>query len=67
MERAGITMVGIGPDQHLSAIRAYELYGRGSGHPAQLNMSDCVAYASAKRPGVEILYKGNDFALTDMR
>lgn len=30
-------------------------------------MGDCFAYASAKRLGVEILYKGNDFALTDMR
>lgn len=67
LERAGIKLVGIGPEQHVTALHAFERYGRGSGHPAQLNFGDCFAYAAAKRLGLPMLYKGNDFALTDLR
>ena len=45
---------------------AYATYGRGQGSPARLNMGDCFAYAMAKRLGVPLLYKGDDFALTDL-
>ncbi|MGN6468274.1 MAG: type II toxin-antitoxin system VapC family toxin, partial [Rhizobiaceae bacterium] len=40
--------------------------GKGSGHPAQLNMGDCFSYAMARQAGVPLLYKGGDFALTDL-
>ena len=45
---------------------ARDRYGKGSGHPARLNLGDCFSYAVAKRAGLPLLYKGNDFALTDL-
>ena len=45
---------------------AYQQFGRGSGHPAQLNMGDCFAYALARDLGEPLLFKGSDFALTDI-
>lgn len=45
---------------------ARDRYGKGSGHPANLNLGDCFSYAMAKKAGVPLLYKGNDFAQTDM-
>lgn len=48
------------------AIDASDRYGKGSGHPARLNMGDCFSYAMAKRSGLPLLYKGNDFARTDL-
>jgi ribonuclease VapC len=47
-------------------VEAFARFGKGR-HPAALNMGDCFAYACAKRLGVALLYKGNDFALTDIR
>lgn len=43
-----------------------DCYGTGPGHPARLNMGDCFADAAARRHGVPLLYKGEDFALTDL-
>ena len=48
------------------AREAYQRFGRGSGHPAQLNMGDCFSYALARDLGEPLLFKGNDFALTDV-
>jgi ribonuclease VapC len=36
------------------------------GRPAHLNLGDCFAYALAKAKGVPLLYKGSDFAATDI-
>jgi ribonuclease VapC len=44
---------------------AFERYGRGF-HAAKLNFGDCMAYALAKETGEELLFKGTDFALTDI-
>lgn len=41
-------------------------YGKIAGHPAQLNMGDCFAYAAAKNYRVPLLYKGDDFSKTDL-
>jgi ribonuclease VapC len=41
-------------------------YGKGNGHPAQLNFGDLFSYATAKSRGIPLLYKGNDFAQTDI-
>ncbi len=49
------------------AADAYARFGKGQGHPAQLNFGDCFAYALAKRTGEPLLYTGNDFARTDIR
>lgn len=48
------------------AREAYQRFGRGSGHPARLNMGDCFAYALARDLGEPLLFKGADFALTDI-
>lgn len=45
---------------------AYDRYGRGTGHKADLNFGDCFAYALAKELGRPLLFKGNDFAATDI-
>ena len=45
---------------------AYQRYGRGTGHVANLNFGDCFAYALAKDTGRPLLYKGRDFAATDI-
>lgn len=66
LESANIQIVDIGFDLLDDLERAYRLYGKGSGHPAQLNMGDCFSYAAAKSRGVPLLYKGNDFAQTDL-
>jgi ribonuclease VapC len=50
-----------------AAVAAFDRYGRHSGHRADLNMGDCFAYAFAKGRNMALLYKGKDFALTDMR
>ena len=62
---AGLRLVPIGESEGREAIVAAARYGKGR-HPARLNMGDCFAYACAKTHGAELLYKGNDFALTDL-
>ena len=47
------------------AIVAMERFGKGR-HPAGLNMGDCFGYAMAKAARSPILFKGNDFTLTDL-
>lgn len=49
-----------------TATDAYRRYGKGRGHPAQLNFGDCLSYAVAKVCGVPLLFKGDDFARTDI-
>ena len=48
------------------AREAYRDFGRGSGHPARLNFGDCFAYALARTRGEPLLFKGVDFAHTDI-
>jgi ribonuclease VapC len=45
---------------------AYRDFGKGSGHPAKLNLGDCFAYALAKATGESLLFIGADFAQTDI-
>ena len=48
------------------ALGAYLRFGRGF-HPARLNLGDCFAYALARALDAPLLYKGDDFVLTDVR
>jgi ribonuclease VapC len=48
------------------AVDAARRYGKASGHPAKLNMGDCFSYAMARDAGLPLLYKGDDFARTDL-
>jgi ribonuclease VapC len=52
-------------NQGLLARRAFLQYGRGR-HPARLNFGDCFPYALAKARGDTLLFKGEDFAKTDL-
>ncbi|MDL5157014.1 type II toxin-antitoxin system VapC family toxin [Actinomycetospora termitidis] len=54
-------------DQARLARQAHREFGRGSGHPAKLNLGDCFAYALAKDADEPLLYKGDDFVHTDVR
>lgn len=49
-----------------AAAEAFLRFGKGR-HPAKLNFGDCMAYALATSLDAPLLYKGNDFAKTDIR
>jgi ribonuclease VapC len=49
-----------------AAFGAFVAFGKGSGHPASLNFGDLFAYALAKVRNLPLLFKGNDFAETDI-
>jgi ribonuclease VapC len=61
-----ITLAPIDEAQARLALTARIKYGRGFGHPARLNYSDCFAYALAKTRGLPLLCKGDDFTHTDV-
>ncbi|PZR30418.1 type II toxin-antitoxin system VapC family toxin [Caulobacter segnis] len=61
----GARVVEIGALEGQLAIDAHARFGKGL-HPARLNMGDCFSYACAKVHGVPLLYKGEDFSLTDI-
>jgi ribonuclease VapC len=48
------------------ALSAFLRFGKGN-DPARLNLADCFAYALAKTLDLPLLYKGDDFAKTDIR
>lgn len=49
------------------ALEAYASYGKGQKSKAGLNFGDCFSYALAKATGLPLLFKGKDFARTDIR
>jgi ribonuclease VapC len=49
-----------------AASGAFATFGRASGHPAKLNFGDCMAYAVSAVLREPLLFKGRDFALTDV-
>ena len=65
LEAGDFEFVGIGAEEYEIAADAYAQYGKGR-HPAALNMSDCYAYACAKANRAKLLFKGGDFAKTDI-
>ena len=66
VKEANISVEPVTADQAQIARAAYRDFGRGSGHPAKLNFGDCFAYALAKSFGEPLLFKGSDFAHTDI-
>lgn len=63
---AEIEVVPMTRDHADTARQAYRDYGRGTGHPARLNLGDCFSYALARESGEPLLFKGNDFVHTDL-
>jgi ribonuclease VapC len=49
-----------------AAYAAFVAFGKGSGHPANLNFGDVFSYALAKVRALPLLFKGNDFSQTDI-
>ncbi|WP_404401026.1 type II toxin-antitoxin system VapC family toxin [Pelagibacterium halotolerans] len=58
--------IAISSDIGRLALDAAALYGKAVGHRARLNFGDCYSYACAKAYRLELLYKGDDFAHTDL-
>lgn len=65
MSDPDIRVVPLDHDQALAAGEANRRYGRGR-HPAGLNFGDTFAYALASVRNLPLLFKGNDFARTDL-
>ena len=63
---AGVGVVDISDSDTGLALKAFDRYGKGRGHPAQLNLGDCFAYACARARHVPVLCKGDDFRQTDI-
>ena len=63
---AGVRAVSITETEAATALAAFSRYGKGRGHPAQLNLGDCFAYAMAKNHRTALLFKGEDFDKTDI-
>jgi ribonuclease VapC len=66
IREANISIEPVTEIQAQIARDAYRDFGKGSGHPAKLNFGDCFAYALAKESGEPLLFKGGDFAHTDI-
>ena len=66
VEDIGAEEVAISPEIGRRALDASASYGKAVGHAADLNFGDCFAYACAKALNVPLLYKGSDFAQTDL-
>jgi ribonuclease VapC len=62
-----VRVVDFTAEMYALATDAFDRYGKGRGHRAQLNFGDCLAYAVAKAKDAPLLYKGADFPRTDIR
>ncbi len=67
LDNPGLLIEPVTAEHARIAWEAYRDYGRGSGHPANLNFGDCFSYALARNKREPILYKGDDFIHTDLR
>ncbi len=63
--KAGIETVAFNQEQLRVAHHAFRAYGKGR-HAAGLNFGDCFSYAASKTTGEPLLFKGDDFAMTDI-
>ena len=63
---AGVELVPVTQELKQAARLAWRRYGKGN-HPAGLNFGDCFAYALAEVGEEALLFKGEDFALTDVK
>ena len=66
LEEAEVELVSVTPEQVQAARLAWRRYGKGN-HPAGLNFGDCFAYALAEVSEEPLLFRGEDFALTDVK
>ena len=65
LQKAAVELVPVTPEHAIAARRAWRRFGKGN-HPASLNFGDCFANALAEATGEPLLFKGEDFARTDV-
>ena len=65
LQEAEIELAPVTPEHVEAARHAWRRFGKGN-HRAALNFGDCLAYALAKTTGEPLLFKGDDFAHTDV-
>jgi len=63
--KAQVSLISVDEEQADLARRAFRKFGKGR-HPAGLNFGDCFSYALSKAVQEPLLFKGNDFSLTDV-
>lgn len=66
LRRIGAEIVPVGAREAETAREGWRRYGKGR-HKAGLNLGDCFAYALAKERDETLLFKGEDFAQTDVK
>lgn len=67
LETLGIRVAPFSQEHARLAREAYRDFGRGSGHPASLDLGDCFAYALAAERRAPLLFVGDDFTHTGVR
>ncbi|MEF0944079.1 type II toxin-antitoxin system VapC family toxin [Rhizobium sp. BR 362] len=67
LQAAKITVIPITDAIARRAVEAFAVYGKGKGHPAQLDFADCLSYACADTLKMPILFKGRDFVETNLK
>lgn len=65
LHQAGLKVAPFSADHLAAARHAFRVFGKGR-HPAALNFGDCFSYALSKSTGEPLLFKGDDFARTDV-
>ncbi|KAA3448072.1 VapC toxin family PIN domain ribonuclease [Mesorhizobium sp. SARCC-RB16n] len=65
LRTASIDTIDFTADHAAVARQAFLRYGKGR-HPAGLKYGDCIAYATARLEAMPLLFKGDDFRLTDI-
>lgn len=65
LETTDIELVPVTAKHFIAARRAWQRLGKGN-HSASLSFGDCFAYALAEATGEPLLFKGDDFAHTDI-
>jgi ribonuclease VapC len=63
---AGVDIAPFTEELSQTAYETFRRFGKGQGHPAQLNIVDCAVYALAIARNEPLLFKGDDFARTDV-
>jgi ribonuclease VapC len=67
VQELSIDVISFTPEQARLAFAAFRRFGKGRGGKAGLNFEDCFAYALAKDMQAPLLFKGDDFAHTDLQ
>ncbi len=66
LREAEIVIVPINEEIAHCAVAAFERYGKGRRNRAGLNFGDCLSYACSQTHNARLLFKGADFAQTDI-